>query len=474
MNTITRGIRNAFRNGVRTLSIVIILGLSIGLSLTMLVAHQTVQKKINTVKSSIGNTITIAPAGFSSFSSVNNSLTTSELSKVSGLPHVTNLVETLTDRLTTIGATSTQPTFPGQSSSTSTNNQTSLTSPTTINTKNTGSGPQRHFFVSGGGTVPTSFTLPISITGTNDTTSLDGSALTIINGKAISGSSDTDNAMVSKKMAVKNNLKVGSTFTAYGTTLTVSGIFTVSGGGNSADTIVVSLPTEQSLSNQSGDVTSAIATVDSLSNLSSVTTAITNKLGSSTADVTSSVAQANTTLAPLNSVKSISLYSVIGAVIAGGVIILLTMVMIVRERRREIGVIKAIGASNARVIIQFMVEAVTFTILGSVIGLGIGVIGSSPVTKLLVNNSSTSTSTTTTTAGPSFRGGGGGGGGFTGAFRGNGAFNADRTIRNLNTVVGWDIILYGLAAAIIIAIIGSGIAAWMIAKVRPAEVMRTE
>ena len=117
MNVVSRGIRNAFRNGLRTLSVVVILGLSIGLALTMLVAHQAVGQKIKSVEGSIGNTISIAPAGFSSFSQVNNSLTTSELSKVQALNHVSALSENLTDRLTTIG--SSQPTFGfgGQSSS---------------------------------------------------------------------------------------------------------------------------------------------------------------------------------------------------------------------------------------------------------------------------------------------------------------------------------------------------------------------
>ena len=38
MNVISRGIRNAFRNTIRTFSIIVILGLSIGLSLGMLIA----------------------------------------------------------------------------------------------------------------------------------------------------------------------------------------------------------------------------------------------------------------------------------------------------------------------------------------------------------------------------------------------------------------------------------------------------
>ena len=52
--------------------------------------------------------------------------------------------------------------------------------------------------------------------------------------------------------------------------------------------MVVSLPALQSLSSQSGTITSAVATVDSLDNLSSATTAIKNSLGSS-ADVESAL-----------------------------------------------------------------------------------------------------------------------------------------------------------------------------------------
>ncbi len=63
MNVVSRGIRNAFRNAIRTVSIVIILGLSVGLSLTMLIAHQAVGDKITSVKASVGNTVSVSPAG---------------------------------------------------------------------------------------------------------------------------------------------------------------------------------------------------------------------------------------------------------------------------------------------------------------------------------------------------------------------------------------------------------------------------
>jgi len=474
MNTFTRGVRNAFRNQIRTFSIVVILGLSIGLALAMLLAHQAVEQKINSVKSSVGNTITIAPAGFSAFSQANNALTTSQLSKVSSLAHVTKLTETLTDRLTTIG--SAQPTFNfgGNSSSSNSNNQTSLTSPVTFNTNNSGTGPR--LFVSGGGSLPSNFSPPITILGTSDPASVSGSSISVSSGKTISGSGDTNDALVSTTMASKNNLKVGSTFTAYGDTLTVAGIFKASTQGADND-IVVSLPAEQRLSGQRGDVTSAVATVDSLDNLSATTTAVKNLLGSS-ADVESAQDQANATVQPLQSIKSVSLYSLIGAVIAGAVIILLTMIMIVRERRREIGVIKAIGSSNPKVMLQFMTEAITLTIMGAVIGIALGVVAADPITRTLVNNSSGSTSTASAgfpgAAGGAIQRFAGAGGSTNFVSRGRGLGVLRSNISNIHAAVGWSIILYGLAAAVVIAVMGSAVASWFIAKVRPAEVMRAE
>ncbi len=75
MNVVTRGIRNAFRNKIRTFSIIVILGLSVGLALAMLIANQAVGQKIDSVKSSVGNTVSIAPAGVRGFEGGGNALT---------------------------------------------------------------------------------------------------------------------------------------------------------------------------------------------------------------------------------------------------------------------------------------------------------------------------------------------------------------------------------------------------------------
>jgi putative ABC transport system permease protein len=218
------------------------------------------------------------------------------------------------------------------------------------------------------------------------------------------------------------------------------------------------------LSSQTDAVTSATVAVDSITNIDSVTTAVKNALGSK-ADVTNASEEAKQAIAPLQNIQTISLYSLAGAVVAGAVIILLTMIMIVRERRREIGVIKAIGASNINVMAQFAVEAVTLTVLGAVIGTVFGVLAGSPITNMLVNNS------TSNNAGPQVMRAGG-----QATFRAvRGGFGGlHNAAANIHAAVGWDLMLYGLGAAIVIALIGSGLASFFIAKVRPAEVMRVE
>jgi putative ABC transport system permease protein len=445
MNTINRGIRNAFRNQVRTLSIVVILGLSIGLSLTMLIAHQAVGQKINTVKSKVGNTISIEPAGFGGgFGSGGTALTETELSPVAKLSHVVSLSESLSDRLTT-------------GTNTSLKSGVSLGN---LGRRFEGAGSTTTTTGGGGGNFP----------GAGSTSTL-RTTTTLKSGKAFSGTSDSDVAFVGTTLASKNSLKVGSTFTAYNTTITVVGIFDA-GSTFANNQIIMPLATEQRLSSQAGDITTATATVDSVNNLSSVTKAIQVKLGSSTADVTDDVTTAETTIQPLEDVSSISLYSLIGAVIAGGVIVLLTMVMIVRERRREIGIFKALGASNLKVMLQFMSEAVTLTLLGAVLGILLGVMAGNPITKLLVNNSSSSSTTSTSTFGGPM---GGGGGGFGGGSFHHGSFGSvQNSITNIHATVGFSIILYGILAALVIALIGSSAVSYFITKIRPAEVMRSE
>ena len=472
MNVVSRGIRNAFRNTIRTGSIIIILSLSIGLVIAMLAARQAVQQKITSVKENTGNTITVSPAGVRGFEGGGNPLTNTQLAKVSSLAHVTKVVETLNDRLTSSDTSLESGITPGSLGNRNANNSGVGFTP------EGGSGGFRSDSDSsdGGdsdGTTRT-FTMPVTVTGINDESAIKASGATTItwkSGAMFDASQDKTVAAIGTAIATKNNLSVGSTFTAYGTSFTVSGIYD-SGNTFNNDGVYIPLSTLQRLSDQSGSITGATVTVDSSDNLTSVTSAIKSQLGSA-ADITNSADTAQATTAPLESVSSIALFSLIGALIAGAVIILLTMLMIVRERRREVGVMKAIGASNFTIMWQFVVEATTLTIIALVVGAGFGVLAATPLTNALVSNGSSSTQTTssTTTSGREMRGGGPGG--FTGGFRDFGQAS-QKAVSNIQASVGTTTLLEGVGAALIIAILGSAVPSLMISKIRPADAMRNE
>ena len=486
MGVVVRGTRNAFRNTIRTVSITLILALSIAMAMVMLLSLRAVESRIADVKANVGTTITVSAAGQRGFQGGGTPLTAADLKKVARVAHVATVTPTLEDQWTSASASAQGGggfRFGGASSGLTTS-LTGVQPPQNAQPGGTNASGGASSGRGGG-----DFVLPIRATGTTAPTSTrvaGTNALRIVDGTTIDGTGADMVALVGKDLADANDLAVGSTFTVGDHTITVAGI--TSTGNTFADSgVIMPLAALQSLTGRTGEVTRALVTVDSVDHLDATTTALQQRLGSA-ADVVSDATGTQDAIASLDNVRSIALYSLVGALVAGSVIIFLSMLMIVRERRREIGVLKAIGSSNTRVSLQFVTEAATLTLMAAVIGVLAGLVLSNPVLDVMVSSSDQ----TAATASPFPNRGNGGpaasangstgqapappnGGRISfapGITRGFTRFGD--ALANVNTVVGADVLVYGLLVALLIAVVGSSVPAWLTAKVRPAEVMRVE
>ena len=138
---------------------------------------------------------------------------------------------------------------------------------------------------------------------------------------------------------------------------------------------------------------------------------------------------------------------------AAAIISFLVMVMIVRERKREVGILKAIGAPNGRITYQFMTEALTLSALAGAAGLLAGALGASSITSSLVSDSGNSNSSIDPLAVRN---------------------PALEHLSHVHTTAGVPDVLIGLGGILLIAAFGSAAASYLITKIQPAEALRSE
>ncbi|MGK3710647.1 ABC transporter permease [Arthrobacter sp. IK3] len=549
MNILARSMGNAFRNKVRSGAVIIILAVAIGLALSMLVAHQAVGAKVAELKSQIGTQLTVNPAGSRGFEGGGEPLTNSDLDTVRSVEHVSAAEGSLSLRLSTSDAASAEDPGSGSEDSAAqegsgggdsgaaqsdtaqpepaqsepaqagsrgpggmaTAGSTSLRSAVdagTLGARNSGTSDG----ASGNTATQAPPAMPLTATGISTAAAADGSELTLTDGTAITDySANSTEALLGASLAEENGLAAGSTFEALGRTFTVAGVFDA---GTVFDNNALYLPlaAAQELSGQTGELSSILVTVDSMENVDSTQTALTDALGSDRADVSAETAGLSEAINSLAGVQSISLVGFIAALAAAALIVLLIMIMVIRERRREIGVLKAVGASNRTIGLQFVLEAVVLVAIGAVLGSVIAVGASGPIASALVDSSTGSSSIEAGSMGPGAMGGEAlqappgtdgqpsdgpsdgqstdgqaqgtapdgapAGGPGSGPFGSGGPFGSfDQTAELIGTVttsVGPGTIALGAGGVLFIAAFGALVPALMTARVRPIEVLRGE
>ena len=211
----------------------------------------------------------------------------------------------------------------------------------------------------------------LSITGINlDKLSLIG--IDSVNGTAFSNSS-TDEVIIGKTAAQSLNKTVGDTINLYGDNFTVTGTFETGNFITDAG-IMMPLSTLQNLTSNKNKVSNILVKVTDNANVTTVSQSIEdaypNQLTTTTAEATAS--RINQGLSFIDTASwAISLL----AIFIGAVGVINTMIMSVYERTREIGVLKAVGWKNRRILGMILGESIVLTLIAFIVGTVVAVVG---------------------------------------------------------------------------------------------------
>lgn len=449
MKLFRRSIRNVLRNPVRLVLVVVLLGTSLMFVAAMMSLSSSARQKLVDVHQQVGTAITVNYAA-------------NDSRNITGGNPGGN------------GSSGNGPVIQGGSSTPIPNStvQRIESTPGVVNTQESLVRPDTNDKLKGSLiTAPNGqqFRVPVIVNGISSNAShftlQGGTTPTLVSGRSFRGSdANAYVAMMSRALANENHLKVGSTFTLKGKTFTIIGLYTTS-DQFSNDSMVVPLATMQKVFNIKG-VDSITAYAANYEQVETVATRLRNELGSKY-DVVTQDAQYNNVFSALSATQNAIQLALIISIGLAVIVIIFAVLMLVRERTTEIGILKAIGASHVQVLRQFWTEIVTLSsVAAALAALLLATLGPTISQKFDISPAASST----------------GGPGSSSNVAVNGVPGAQiiQTPSNSNpgnihlaaATLNVQTFLIILGLAIGLALLTSFIPTWFVSHIKPAEVLR--
>lgn len=240
------------------------------------------------------------------------------------------------------------------------------------------------------------------------------------------------------------DISVGGRIKINGEKFFVSGIFGKQGfGGVSSDSILLMSSRDfQKLTGQS-NISLIYLRIENVKDAESIASTIQNAINENhgrkdfaTATTMTSILETVQSITGLLQVVLVGIASI--ALVVASIGIMNTMLTSVMERTREIGIMKAIGATNLDIMSIFIFEGMLLSSVGGIIGIILGVFGSQGLT-LILNN--------VMTMGPSM---------------------------NLTPIITISSVVLAVTVSLIVGVLSSLYPAWKAARMSPIEAVRYE
>ncbi len=261
-----------------------------------------------------------------------------------------------------------------------------------------------------------------------DAKNIQFSDMKITKGKVFS-SGDAREIIIGKVASEKMNKTVGDTITLSGDKYTITGIFET-GDLQQDGGAFMSLANVQKMESKEDKVTMIYVKIDKGADVEKVTAEVDKKYKSELTTVASleDLASVDQGLSIIDTASwAISLL----AIVIGGIGVINTMIMSVYERTREIGVLKAVGWKNRRILGMILGESIVLTLVAGIVGCVMGIVAIQALMLL-------------------------GMGGF------------------LKPVYNFDVFARGFAVALIVGLIGGFYPAYRASRLPPTEALRYE
>jgi putative ABC transport system permease protein len=407
MSTLSRSMKNIFGKKARTLVIVVIIGFSLGVFLSMSIVSQNISDSTSNISEHMERTAIITPAGVDKSGTMNES----ELLNITAVDNVESVQMMVIEWH-----------FNESSSGVWTKGVVQ------------GMDPGEQLML------------------------MDGAEFDIESGRNLQAS-DTGAyvAIIGTNLSEAQDAYVGASINLSGADFEVVGIF--SSGTRSGDaTAIVPYDAAKEAFNITGPHI-VYVTANSVGNVETMVEDLRDTLGEDF-DVVSPTDQGDALQDSIDAIRANSQVGALIALVTGITVMIFIMILITRERFREIGVLKAIGFRNSKIIAQLLTESMTLAALGFVVGLLIVAIIGPSISSIMV---SSGTQDADVEDGKNGGGKGGGGKGESTSPTTEVEFKLEPTL-----------LLVTLAMALLLGVLGSLYPVLQAIRLKPAEALRYE